>query len=187
MRAEKRKDALQISAQLNRLLLISTLVLLLSTVILSGGITYLAINQPRTLVPPVITQEATVSRQSVSDGYLNLMTEYVILLKLNITPENVGRNYQQLLDYVSSEHYHYMQSALLAEATEIKERKISSFFTIEGIEISNQTLSAKVSGRLQKYVGARPLEGEYVTYKVQFSYPAGVIALDAITRDPQPK
>lgn len=182
MRATNRKDALQIATLLNRLLLIGCLVLLTTTTILGSGITYMALNQPRTLVPPTITQETTISSQSVSDSYLNMMAEYVLLLKLNVTPENVGRNYQQLLTYISSKNYHVMQPKLLEEATEIKEKKISSFFIVRGIDVSIQHLSVKVHGRLKKYVGNRPLDPENITYLVSFSYPNGVIELDSIQR-----
>lgn len=182
MRANNRKDALQLAQSLNQLLLVGFFVLLVTTVLLSAGMTYMAINQPRTLVPPTIVQEATVSNNSVSDSYLNIMAEYIISLKLNVTPENVGRNYQQLLNYVSSSNYHIMQPKLLTEATEIKEQKISSVFFIRGIDVSTIDYSVRVSGLLKKYVGSRPLEPEDVTYLVKFSYPSGIIELDAISR-----
>lgn len=81
MRANNRKDALQLAQSLNQLLLVGFFVLLVSTVLLSVGMTYMALNQPRTLVPPTIVQEATVSNNSVSDSYLNIMGEYMVSLK----------------------------------------------------------------------------------------------------------
>ncbi|PSW80304.1 TraE/TraK family type IV conjugative transfer system protein [Photobacterium damselae] len=157
MRANNRKDALQLAQSLNQLLLVGFFVLLVSTVLISAGMTYMALNQPRTLVPPTIVQEA-------------------------VTPENVGRNYQQLLNYVSSANYHIMQPKLLVEANEIKEQKISSVFFVYSIEVSTTDYSVRVSGLLKKYVGARPLDPEEVTYLVKFSYPSGIIELDALSR-----
>lgn len=182
MRANNRKDALQLAQSLNQLLLVGFFVLLISTLILSCGIVYMALNQPRTLVPPTLTQETTVSNQSVSDSYLNMMGEYIINLKLNVTPENVGRNYQQLLNYMSSSNYHTMQPKFLAEANEIIDQKISSVFYVKSIEVSTKDYSVKIKGRLEKYVGDRPLAPENITYLVQFSYPSGVIELDSISR-----
>ncbi|MGR5333771.1 type IV conjugative transfer system protein TraE, partial [Photobacterium damselae] len=66
MRAKNKKDALQLSRSLNKFLLVGIAFLGGIVILLSGGITYLALNQPRTLIPPTITQELTVSGHAVS-------------------------------------------------------------------------------------------------------------------------
>lgn len=182
MRAKNKKDALQLSRSLNKFLLVGVAFLGGIVILLSGGITYLALNQPRTLIPPTITQELTVSGHAVSASYLNMMGEYLLYLKLNVTPENVQRNYQQLLNYMSAEHYHVMQPQFVQEAQEIQQQKISSTFAVKEVDVSTKHFSVKISGTLQKYVGSRPLAPEKVTYIVQFNYPFGVIELDSITR-----
>lgn len=182
MRAKNKQDALQLSRSLNKFLLAGVGFLGLIVILLSGSITYLALNQPRTLTPPTITQEFTVSGQSTSASYLNMMGEYLLYLKLNVTPENVQRNYQQLLNYMGAEHYHVMQPQFTQEAQEIRQQKISSTFAVKEVNVSSKHFSVKIRGTLQKYVGSRPLAPENVTYLVQFNYPYGVIELDSITR-----
>ncbi|HIF9334019.1 TPA: type IV conjugative transfer system protein TraE [Photobacterium damselae] len=184
MRASNRKDALEWASLLNRWFKITIALLIFLNLTLTGALVYLASNQPRTIAPPTISQEFTVSSLSVSDSYLTMMAEYMLLLKLNVTPENVVRNYQQLLNYVSSRDYHNIQPSFLSEATEIKKEKISSFFTVKAIAVSHSNLTVRVSGKLSKFVGERPLEPENATYLVHFAYPAGVLELKSITRQP---
>ncbi|GIU52671.1 conjugal transfer protein TraE [Shewanella sairae] len=182
MKVSNKRDALANARYLNKLLGGGAAILLCLTLTLTIALVLVAYNQPRTLVPPNLTTEINVSNTSVSDSYLQQMAEYVLFLKLNVTPENVGRNYGQLLQYVDSRSYHIIQPKLLAEAKDIRSEKISSTFFPKNTAIAGDDFQVRISGLLTKYVGNRPLEPEPTTYIVQFTYPSGMLALDSISK-----
>lgn len=182
MKASKRDNALERVRFVNQCLMGATAFLFLLTLLFAGSTVYLAFTKERTLMPPSFKSPMTVSRQGVSDSYLREMAEYFINLKLNVTPENVARNYGHLLSYVGSSSYHIMQPLLFDEANQIKSQNISSTLFVGGIDIANDHLAVKITGTLQKYVGSRALEPEPVSYLVTMSYPSGVLELDAIAK-----
>lgn len=182
MKTSNRDNALERVRFVNQCLMGAVAFLFLLTLLFSGSTVYLALTKERTLMPPTFDSPMTVSRKSVSDSYLGEMAEYFINLKLNVTRENVARNYGHLLSYVGSSSYHIMQPLLLEEATQIKTQNISSTLFIGGIDIASDELAVRISGTLQKYVGSRALEPEPVSYLVSMSYPSGVLELDAIAK-----
>lgn len=182
MKTSNRDNALERVRFVNQCLMGVSGFLLLLTLIFSLSTIYLSVTQSRTLMPPNFETPMTVSRLGVGDSYLIEMAEYFISLKLNVTPENVVRNYGQLLKYVGSRQYHVMHPVLLEEAEQIKAQNISSTFFIGEILVASDQLNVRISGTLQKYVGSRPLEPEHTTYEVRMSYPSGVLELDEIAK-----
>lgn len=182
MKASNRNDALVRANFINKILMGLASLLALLTVSLTASTVYLAVNQSRTLMPPTFAESMTVSSRAVSDSYLSEMAEYFLTLKLNVTPENVARNYGQLLNYVSSRHYSAVQPLLVEEATQIKSQKISSVFYTSSVIVSNEEWAVKVTGTLHKYVGSRALAPELITYIVFMSYPEGTLALNSIAK-----
>ncbi|GEA23771.1 hypothetical protein VH1807_contig00039-0021 [Vibrio harveyi] len=175
-----KRDKLAIKSLLNLLLTTGFLAMLITNLVL-GYTSYQALtHQSRTLVPPSISKAFTISDGDVDEPYLEQMADYLLYLKLNVTPGSVGRQFGQLLDYVDEQHWHIIQPKLLREANIIKKDNISSQFSVEEIRISLETLQVQLYGKLQKYVGQRPLEPEMKWYQVSFSYDHGVIGLLSI-------
>ncbi|EGR0800023.1 type IV conjugative transfer system protein TraE, partial [Vibrio vulnificus] len=121
-----------------------------------------------------------VSDGAVDEPYLEQMADYLLYLKLNVTPANVSRQFGQLLEYVDAQSWNSVQPKLLREATVIKKDNISSQFSVDSIRISLDTLQVQLYGKLQKYVGRRALEPEMKWYQVSFSYEQGSIGLLSI-------
>ena len=182
-----RSSLLDLAKLLNSVLLIMVIVLMLTNIATSVGLVWSVMHKSRTVVPPTIRQEFSVSDHAVDSFYLQQMAEYFIFLKLNVSPSTVERNYGQLLEYVSSANYHRFQPKLLEEAMVIKKQKISSSFFIKGIEVSVSGLQVRIDGELKKYVGARALKPENAVYIIQMSYPGGTLELDYIRLKEEPK
>ncbi|EJG1645635.1 type IV conjugative transfer system protein TraE [Vibrio harveyi] len=175
-----KRDKLAIKSLLNLLLTTGFLAMLITNLVL-GYTSYQALtHQSRTLVPPSISKAFTISDGDVDEPYLEQMADYLLYLKLNVTPGSVGRQFGQLLDYVDEQHWHTLQPKLLREANIIKKDNISSQFSVEEVRISLETLQVQLYGKLQKYVGQRPLKPEMKWYQVNFSYDHGVIGLLSI-------
>lgn len=173
---------LALSKALNGLLLLFTIGLLFTVVILGGTLATQINSKSRTLVPPTISQAFTVSDGAVDSSYLQQMGEYVTYLKLNMTPNNVERQYGQLLDYVGSEAWPNIQPTLMADAQQIIKENVSSRFDVDTVNVSVPTLKVKLTGTLQKHVGSRALDPEHASYIVDFAYEYGEISLLSIRK-----
>ncbi|MUK51107.1 type IV conjugative transfer system protein TraE [Aliivibrio fischeri] len=182
LKTSNRDDALNRVRFFNKILIGFSSLVTVFALGFGASTVYLATHQERTLLPPNMESAITVSSYAVSDTYLSEMAEYFLALKLNVTPENVVRNYGQLLNYVASEHYASVQPLLAEEATQIKQQKISSVFFISSVNVSNEHFAVRITGTLQKYVGSRALAPEPMTYFVYMSYPSGTLALNRIAK-----
>ncbi|ENM5739384.1 type IV conjugative transfer system protein TraE [Vibrio mimicus] len=175
-----KRDRLAIKSLLNLLLSAGFLAMLITNLVLGYSIYQTQTHQSRTLIPPTISKAFTVSDGAVDEPYLEQMADYLLYLKLNVTPANVGRQYGQLVEYVDEQSWHSVQPKLLREATVIKKDNISSHFSVGTIRMSLDTLQVQLYGKLQKYVGQRALEPEMKWYQVNFRYDQGVIGLLSI-------
>ena len=175
-----KRDKLAVKSLLNLFLSAGFLVMLITNIVLGLTAKQALTHQSRTLVPPTISKAFTVSDREVDEPYLEQMADYLIYLKLNVTPGNVARQFGQLLEYVEEQSWHNIQPKLIREANVIKKGNVSSQFSVETVRISLETLQVQLHGKLQKYVGQRPLDPEMKWYQVSFSYDHGVIALKSI-------
>ncbi|MGR6831147.1 type IV conjugative transfer system protein TraE [Aliivibrio wodanis] len=182
MKTSNRDDALNRVRFVNKALMGFSALVTVVNLALATSTVYLAINQSRTLLPPNFDSTMTVSSRAVSDSYLSEMAEYFLSLKLNVTPENVARNYGHLLNYVANEHYASLQPLLSEEASQIVSQKISSVFFVSAVDVSSDNWAVRITGTLQKYVGSRALAPEPTTYLIYMSYPNGTLALNSIAK-----
>lgn len=156
--------------------------MLITNLALGLGTYYAISKKSRTLVPPNISKAFTISDGSFDEAYLELISEFLIHKKLNVTPANVHRQYGLLLDYVNAENWSKIQPRLLREANHIKAENISSHFDVTKVDIALDDLKVRFTGTLQKHVGSRALEPEMVTYEVSLSYEQAEISLHSINR-----
>ncbi len=122
------------------------------------------------------------SAASLDAHYVELMSENFVYSRLNVTPETVSSNYQRLSTYVDAGSFSEMMKRLDIEAEIIKTKKISSTFTITGIKLDMNNLTADVSGVLQRHVGLREISPENLTYHLAYRYQLGHLNLLKFTK-----
>lgn len=185
MDSKHQDNLLALSQLLNRFLTIGFFAMTLLSVALGGALAYVAGTQSRTLVPPSISQAFSISNTAVDAPYLQLMGEFFLKLKLNVTPANVTRQYGLLLNYVPEDNWSQVQPALIADAQRIQKNNASSRFdALPGkTHISLDAMQFKQTGTLVKTVGDRTLPEETVTYVVQMRYDRGFIELIGIKQE----
>lgn len=163
--------------KLNKYLLIAVISLCVVLVGMCAAV-YRAIGHKSTvLVPPVLTQQMTISDVMPDKSYLNQMALYLILLRLNVTPDNAQRNFKAFLSHVNSRIYGQMAASLDEDKKAIQQSRITSAFYPSNQEINPQAMSVKITGRLDKYVGKRSVSSKQETYVMTFDYHNGTLSI----------
>lgn len=166
----------QLSARFN-LMVCLVFGLLIANVVLSF-LVYLGWNRHSIEVTPFFGSSGYIkSAQQVDGTYLSLMTKNFVYARLNVTPETVQSNHEQLLSFVNPKHYADFVKTLNAESKVIKAQKVSSNFYITRVIPSPQNLTVKVKGRLARYVGIKQISEEPKIYKLAFRYAAGRLSI----------
>lgn len=182
MELKTNKMTIEVLKSLNRLLVIGFVGMTIVAVILSLMVYRFSKSQSRTLVPPVISQQMTISDVRPDDSYLTQMALFLLSEYLNVNPANVDGNYAVLLRYVNPAYYSGVDAALTSEAKFVKNpnNKSSAVFYPTDQQVSVENLAVKISGVLKKWAGERLISNEKKTYLLQFSYPNGVLKLNSI-------
>lgn len=172
------------SKLLNFFLAIGFIGMTLLSVILGFALAYTSSEKSRTLVPPVISKAFTISDNTVDAPYLQMMGEYFLKLKLNVTPANVTRQYGLLLDYIPTENWATVQPALVKDAERVQKENVTSRFDAmpNQTQVSLESMQLKQTGMLTKTVGERTLPIEEITYVVQMQYDDGLLELVGIKK-----
>ncbi len=71
------------------------------------------------LVPVGFSQESLIGTKNVGDSYLIQWTDFIVGLKLNVTPETVAYHQRALLPYISNAAYGKFKASLLKEQERI--------------------------------------------------------------------
>ncbi len=157
----------KILTERNRLLLAFAIASTLS-LILGASNFYLIGKERIVVVPPTVSREFWVASDSVSDSYLQEMSQYFSSLLLNITPNTFAVNSEHLLQNVAPESFGALKSQLVQQQIEIERRGISTTFYPASFKIDRQKLLVELKGELKILVGNAPLESKTKTYQIKF-------------------
>lgn len=171
------QGSLASSKQLNKLLSIFCVCLSVSLIVM-GFCVYRAIGYKSTVfVPPVLTQQMTISDVYPDRSYLNQMALYLALLRLNVTPSNIENNFNEFLKRVDSSIFNEMKHHLDQQIKEVQESRISAAFYPRSQKVNVDEKSVFITGMLTKFVGTRLVSSKEASFIFVFSYRNGSLTI----------
>ena len=134
-----------------------------------------------TLIPAGATQNMTIGSNAVDNSYLTQWAEFIVSLKMNVTPSTVAETQEKLLAYVSPSVYGAYKEQLLNEQQAIKKSEITSvFFPKQTLVDDKVAYQVKTTGELQVYYGRERAKSDQVTYQLNFNFNNGRLLLKSI-------
>lgn len=159
----------QIVAQRNLLLIVSGSSIVLNLML--GGINYYMVGRERIIIsPPVVNSQFWVTSDSVSDSYLEQMSEFYAGLVLNVTPNNFASRSQQLIQHVDPGTYSVVKAQMVEQQSEITRRAMSTSFHPVSFKIDRKNLLVEIKGELRVTMGNSQMESKSKTYQIQFNH-----------------
>jgi len=144
------------------------------------------------LVPEVAPEDKIwVTNSQVSNEYLNTISRNVMDLLLNVTPENVDAQHDELLRIVASKYRPLLMSKLDEFAKGIKANNISQNFYIDSIRIIQDSGVVYINGTLREYIDNTLSHSTNQVYRLNFRVQNYNTVLDSFelvpANDPQLK
>ena len=129
---------------------------------------YLVGKERVVVVPPIVSRDFWIATDSVSDSYLEQMTEFFAGLLLNVTPNSFSVRAEHLLQHVEPKAYPAIKAQLVEQQMEIQRRAMSTSFHPSSFKIDRGRLLVELKGELMMWVGNAPIESQSKTYQLQF-------------------
>lgn len=120
------------------------------------------------LVPAQLDKRAWVTTNEVSLEYLEAMALNALPYYTNFTPQTVTNSHYVFLRFVTSEAYGQTQTALNAEADQVRRDNVSQVFWPKHTEIDTKHLTVIVHGILKRSIGNVVAYEGAQTYRIAF-------------------
>jgi conjugal transfer pilus assembly protein TraE len=120
------------------------------------------------LLPPDIRQDIWVSKNRVSDSFLEEWTVYMSALLLNVSAETITYQRDLTLRNVSPESYHDIKAQFDEDKKRLYNNRSATTFSPVQVEVDSKNLSAKITGLLSTYVGKEKVSEHKETFVLRF-------------------
>lgn len=129
------------------------------------------LNREKIILTPQVAPEYKmwITKSQVSPEYLNALSRNVLDLLLNITPNNVNAQHQELIRLVVPKYRAELQSKLAEIAKQLTQNNLAQNFYIESIRVVNGGNIAYVEGSLNQYIDKNLSSSNRQIYKLTFS------------------
>jgi type IV conjugative transfer system protein TraE len=128
------------------------------------------LNREKIILVPQVTPEYKmwITKYQASPEFLNTLSRNKLDLLLNITPNNVNAQHQELIRSVAPQYRAELQSKLAEIAKQITQNNLSQNFYIESIRIVNGGNVVYVEGILNQYIDKNMSSSAHQIYKLTF-------------------
>ena len=163
--AQNARDTLRSQLAFHRKL---SLGLTCAALILGCDIAWMAVNSTVAIVPPELKRPYQIGANFGDAAYLADMSDYVLDMICNVSPETVDHNNKVILKLTDPDGYAELNTALDAAALRIKRDHISTVWNPRKEEVYQRDKRVKVSGKLKTYVANQPASEPDKQYIVEF-------------------
>jgi len=151
------------------------LTLSLATNIIQGINNYrLQTEQKMVVTPMLFGAPFAVSQNQADASYLEQLGLSFIALRLNVTPETVDAQHQQLLRYVLPASQNNLKVQLAEDGKRIKENNVNATFYMTSVRAYPAESRVDVRGELKTWIGDSKPYSEIKHYVLQFNRIDGV-------------
>lgn len=127
------------------------------------------------ITPPSIEKGFWISGRDASPEYLEQMALWFTQLALTLTPSSMQYQHEVLLRYIAPELHGEIKTRAAVNAERVRRDDISQVFYVSSYRIDAPKMRVALTGTLQRWVGATPVEPEQRTYRIAFRMNAGSI------------
>ena len=143
--------------------------------VIQGINNYRLQNEQKVVVTPMLYHAPFAVSQNQSDAsFLEQMALSFISLRLNVTPETVDAQHQQLLRYVLPASQNSLKVQLAEDAKRIKDNNVNATFYMTSIRAWPAENRVDIRGELKTWIGDSKPYSEIKSYVIQFSRVDGV-------------
>ena len=149
------------------------LIVALITIIVAEGIIMLNLmDKQRVIVVPInVDRKFSITGDTASPEYVEMMIRQTIYLKENFTPETVRENFKAFLSLIAPQYYRQVEKKLMNTANELIKYQISQVFFPKEVFVKGNT--ATVTGIKKIYAGEHLAEQKPVKIKISFKINQG--------------
>ncbi|WP_058914084.1 type IV conjugative transfer system protein TraE [Entomohabitans teleogrylli] len=150
-------------------------ILSLTTNIIQGINNYRLQTEQKVAVTPMLYGAPfAVSQNQADASYIEQLGLSFIALRLNVTPETVDAQHQQLLRYVLPASQNNLKIQLAEDAKRIKENNVNATFYMTFIRAYPAENRVDIRGELKTWIGDSKPYSEIKSYVLQFNRVEGV-------------
>lgn len=145
------------------------LFILAITNLLTISVAYENKYRERTIVtPPVVRESFWIDSSDASEGYLQEMSTYFILLVNNVSPSNVDYQKKLFIDKVNPAQQGALRIELDKQSQRIKRNNLVTMFYIKGFKIDAASNKVVVTGQLDSLIGDKMISSQEKVYRLGY-------------------